>query len=347
MARASAIRWRWPPESWRGRRSQQVAHLERVGDPRDGRRRAASGRPCASSAGRRCSPPPSCAGRARSSGRPSRRRGRAAGCASRRARRCRRGPRSGAPGPATIRSAVVLPQPDGPSSTTNSPSATRRSRSSSDARRRRTASDARQDHLTHCAHPRASAGPGPVVPARRAGRAAGAGVATCRCSRTASEQQLRGDARPTRSASVRTVVSSMRGWAASGMSSKPTTDTSCGTRSPARSQPVHLLDRDGVVVRDDRRSGRPRAPTTVDVAGAAPPPRTPSLAPLARRPRRALAGERDPAVAEAREVLDDLRHRPCRRRCRRSRGARRAAREAADDRDPARRAAAGARASPG
>ena len=33
--------------------------------------------------------------------------------------------------PATIRSAVVLPQPEGPTSTTNSPSATSRSRESS------------------------------------------------------------------------------------------------------------------------------------------------------------------------------------------------------------------------
>ena len=33
--------------------------------------------------------------------------------------------------PATIRSAVVLPQPEGPTSTTNSPSATSRSRASS------------------------------------------------------------------------------------------------------------------------------------------------------------------------------------------------------------------------
>ena len=35
IARASATRWRWPPESWRGRRSSRCADLERLGNPQD------------------------------------------------------------------------------------------------------------------------------------------------------------------------------------------------------------------------------------------------------------------------------------------------------------------------
>ena len=91
------------------------------------RRRAARSRtsaPCASRARRRRSRPPSDAGTARSSGTPCRR------CASTAAasvtslppRRTR--PAVGAMKPAIMRSVVVLPQPLGPSSTTNSPSRT-------------------------------------------------------------------------------------------------------------------------------------------------------------------------------------------------------------------------------
>ena len=113
---------------------EQVRDLERLRDPLHAGALLApcSGRGCA--AGSRCSRPPSCADRARSSGTPSRRRGRAAGCASRRGRRCARCRRSGSSRPASTRSAVVLPQPDGPSSTRNAPSGTSRSseRSASD-----------------------------------------------------------------------------------------------------------------------------------------------------------------------------------------------------------------------
>ena len=89
IARASATRWRWPPESWRGRRSSRwsissdsatrcdaARAARRLLEPADAQRVAD------------VLAPRSCAGRARSSGTPSRRRGRAAGCASRRGRRC-------------------------------------------------------------------------------------------------------------------------------------------------------------------------------------------------------------------------------------------------------------------
>ena len=87
-------------------------------------------RPCrcaAASARSPCSAAPSCAGRARSSGTPSRCRARpAAGC-SPPARRCGSCPPVMLSSPAIIRSSVDLPQPDGPTSTANSPSSISRS----------------------------------------------------------------------------------------------------------------------------------------------------------------------------------------------------------------------------
>ena len=63
----------------------------------------------------------SCWGRASNSGRPCPCRASAPGCAPRPCRRPATRPMSGRSNPASTRSAVVLPQPDGPSSATNSP----------------------------------------------------------------------------------------------------------------------------------------------------------------------------------------------------------------------------------
>ena len=86
---------------------------------------------CAASVRTRGSCTRSCAGRARSSGRPSRCRGRAASRRSRRGRRRGSCPLVGFSRPATHRRAVVFPQPDGPTRIMNSPSATSSDRSSS------------------------------------------------------------------------------------------------------------------------------------------------------------------------------------------------------------------------
>ena len=129
IARPIATRCRWPPESVRGRRLSMLRQPEQPRRPLDALAdlalRAAAG--CA--AGRRCSRRRSCAGRARSSGRPSRCRA----CAARRVDHARPpiriSPSVISSSPATIRSAVVLPQPDGPTRTMNSPSAISRLRS--------------------------------------------------------------------------------------------------------------------------------------------------------------------------------------------------------------------------
>ena len=96
-------------------------------------RPAARARPsgsCAGAARTRGSSPPSCAGRARSSGTPSRCRGPCGGMSL-----ITPPPTAIVPAlifsrPATIRSAVVLPQPDGPTRIRNSPSPTSNDRSS-------------------------------------------------------------------------------------------------------------------------------------------------------------------------------------------------------------------------
>ena len=82
-ARASATRWRWPPESWAG---IAVAPVARAGPAPAVRRRAAriaprpgARRAAAPAARRRCSRPPSCGGTGRSAGTRSRRRARGAG----------------------------------------------------------------------------------------------------------------------------------------------------------------------------------------------------------------------------------------------------------------------------
>ena len=86
-------------------------------------RGASRARSCAARAARtRCCPPRSCAGTARSSGTPARRRARARRRASRRARAARCGRDRRRSGPAMARSRVLLPLPLGPSSTKNSPS---------------------------------------------------------------------------------------------------------------------------------------------------------------------------------------------------------------------------------
>ena len=74
------------------------------------------------------------ADRARRTGTPCRRRAATGAAASRRARRAGSRRRSRSSRPAIMRSVVVLPQPDGPSSTTNSPCSTARSMPSHGAR---------------------------------------------------------------------------------------------------------------------------------------------------------------------------------------------------------------------
>ena len=74
IARPIATRWRWPPESWPGLRSSHSVSPRIAGRLADPRRRSRPWASCASAARSRCSRRRSCAGRARSSGRPSRRR---------------------------------------------------------------------------------------------------------------------------------------------------------------------------------------------------------------------------------------------------------------------------------
>ena len=94
--RASATRWRCPPESCAGLRSSRSLEAERVGRVLHELGRARRRAPCAgSSAGTRCCAAPSCADRARSSGTPSRRRGPSARRRSRSRRRSGSCPRSG------------------------------------------------------------------------------------------------------------------------------------------------------------------------------------------------------------------------------------------------------------
>ena len=118
MARPMATRWRWPPDSWRGRRSSSWVDAEHVGGAL---RRASRSRPAAScgrAGRRRCSRTRSGRGRARSSGTPWRCRGRAGGHQltdlAGDLDACRR-PASSSP--AMVRSSVDLPQPEGPTRT--------------------------------------------------------------------------------------------------------------------------------------------------------------------------------------------------------------------------------------
>ena len=120
-ARASATRCCWPPDSSRGRRCGERLQLHQAQHLGDARLRSRPS-PCAASPGRtrRCARR-SDAETARSSGTrcPSR-----ADAAA--ARRCcapsrRMSPAVGGTKPAIMRSVVVLPQPDGPSSTISSP----------------------------------------------------------------------------------------------------------------------------------------------------------------------------------------------------------------------------------
>ena len=135
--RASATRCCWPPESARGLRSASSARptISSASIARFAPLVLADAR--ASSARTRRSRARSGAGRARSAGR----RSSSAACAAaaRRATarrgRCRRS--VGISWPPIMRSVVVLPQPDGPSSTTYSPWSTCRLTSSTATRRRR------------------------------------------------------------------------------------------------------------------------------------------------------------------------------------------------------------------
>ena len=116
-----------PARHLRGTALQQSLDVQQGRDLLRPRPRCRSRTPCGPAAARRCSRTPCAAGRARSSGRPSRGRGRP-GC--RRSRPGRRGapmPPSSFSRPAIARRVVVLPAPDGPSTTKNEPSGTSRS----------------------------------------------------------------------------------------------------------------------------------------------------------------------------------------------------------------------------
>ena len=121
IARASATRCCWPPESWPGRRSSippSWTMLHRLAAP------AAPAPPwcSAGSAGRRprCRPR-SGAGTARRTGRPCSPRRLCGGRLETSSPSSRIAPSSSFSNPAISRSVVVLPQPDGPSIVKNSP----------------------------------------------------------------------------------------------------------------------------------------------------------------------------------------------------------------------------------
>ena len=123
-ARASATRCCWPPDMLPGKRSAKVAEADqrqrfapRAGRARPWRRPASPGR-------RRHSRRPSCAETARSSGTRCPGRAGPASTPSRSRPSSIIAPDVGSLKPAIICSVVVLPQPDGPSSETNSPSST-------------------------------------------------------------------------------------------------------------------------------------------------------------------------------------------------------------------------------
>ena len=131
IARASATRWRWPPDNCPGRRSRKLGHLHQLQQRVHARWRC---RPCsaascaAASAGRRrCSRTRSCAGTARNAGTRSRPCARAGSAGSRRCRRRRCGRYRPCSSPAIRRSSVVLPEPEGPSSATSWPEGIARS----------------------------------------------------------------------------------------------------------------------------------------------------------------------------------------------------------------------------
>ena len=124
-ARARATRWRSPPERSLTRARARCAMPNR----------SSSSPTCALVAGaERTLRARRGAGRARTPGRGSRRSAARAGgrcpppCRARRARRARRAPAAAAAGPATTRSTVVFPAPDGPTSATVSPSRRRSAR---------------------------------------------------------------------------------------------------------------------------------------------------------------------------------------------------------------------------
>ena len=90
----------------------------------DLRRATGAAAPAGPSGRRRCCRTPSCGGRARSSGTRSRRSAAARRGRAHPRRRRGRGRRSGSSRPARMRSSVVLPEPDGPSSASSSPAPT-------------------------------------------------------------------------------------------------------------------------------------------------------------------------------------------------------------------------------
>ena len=122
MARPSATRCCCPPESCEGLRARRPASPSRSATCASRASHSGLRAPCAPAARRGCSPRPTGAGTAHTTGRPSRSIAARAAAASRRARdadacRHRRASR-----PAIRRSVVDLPQPEGPSSTLSVPS---------------------------------------------------------------------------------------------------------------------------------------------------------------------------------------------------------------------------------
>ena len=129
--RASATRCCWPPESWPGWRCSSPARPTAASTRATLSRDLAAGRPWRSGARRPRSRTPSCAATRRSSGTPCPCGAAPAGPrpAARRAAGRRRGSCrwSGVRKPASVRSIVVLPQPEGPRKVMNSFSAMSRS----------------------------------------------------------------------------------------------------------------------------------------------------------------------------------------------------------------------------
>ena len=113
---------------------------------------------------------------------------------------------------------------------------------------------------------------------------------------------------PRAAASVRTVVSAMRSWLASGMSSNPTTDTSRGTRQPVRSsRPIC-----SIATVSSWATTAVGSSSQLDMVEPAPRDglRERTLAALATGLAERTAGEREPRMTETLQVRDERVERP-------------------------------------
>ena len=122
IARPSATRWRWPPDSCFGLRLISGSRSRISAARRTRRSMSAAGGPCDCAGRTRGCRTPSCADRARTTGTPSRCRAMLRRDVVDDAVADQDAAARDSSSPASMRSAVLLPQPDGPTSTMNSPS---------------------------------------------------------------------------------------------------------------------------------------------------------------------------------------------------------------------------------